>query len=106
MPESLIPLVPTTSPNMTLQITDAQARLQMQIVGQLEAQLGKEREKLDQIMAGIASARVLEERVMKAPKAHHGSNPMKMERSGEMDLAGEIQSDEMPRRVGFVNCYI
>ena len=91
-PESLLPHVPTMDPNMRLQITDTRARLQMQVVGQLEAQLGKERQKLDLIMAGIASARVLEERnnALKAPKAHHIANPMKSERNGDMDLVGEI----------------
>ena len=105
-PEKLPPLVPTTcnkaDPFMTLiataQMMDdggaagAQTRLQMQYVGHLEAQLGRERGKLDEMMARITNAKVIESYDdARTPKgrSHHRLNPMATEGQGKFELIGE-----------------
>ena len=93
--EKLPPLVPTPVCGVkkfvaTEQIAEAQMRLQMQIVAQLEAQLGRERGKLDDMMARMANARVIEgDIVVKAPKCHPRVSPLAIEGYEEVDLIGE-----------------
>ena len=83
---------PITKFMATEQMMDAQARLQMQIVGQLEAQLGRERGKLDEIMARISRPKIIEScNDAKTPKDRdqHRFNPMGTGGQGEIELIGK-----------------